>query len=466
MNTMMSGKVQKVRGMALILLASSTGVALLVSGCGAPTKVTGTPVPAAQGEVRGGQQPVAGVNLQLYTANTSITGPTGYGSTSSTFGSSFTTTPYGHFNFPSLPSCPSSNAEVFLVGTGGTPIGGSANANLALMAGLGPCSTFVSAITSPSYYLEMNELTTVATVWSLSGFMKGPTNIGAPTTNTTGLANAFAAINEVVNIGTGQVSGPTLPAGATLPVSEINALGNVLQNCINSAGGVASDTSTPCGMLFSLTTTSSAPTDTITAAMNIAQHPSVNATLINQQQSATPAFSPALNINATPTDWTIAINYTGGGLTNPQSLAVDASGNVWVTNPTGGATGTVTELTINNATTTAPLYTLGTYTAGGTLNAPYGIAIDQNQTAWVTNSGNNTLTQITAGGASSSTFSGNGLSTPEGIAIDGADNVWVVNSASGANSISGFTNAGVALTNSPYTGGGLSSPTSIAVNPK
>jgi hypothetical protein len=316
----------------------------------------------------------------------------------------------------------------------------------------------------------MNELTTVATVWSLSGFMTGPTNIGAPASNLAGLTNAFSAINKVVNIQNGTVvnsttllpTAPALPAGATLPYSEINALGNILQNCINSGGGSASDSSdgyttgTPCGKLFYLTKTSSAPTDTITAAMNIAQHPSVQVAYLNDLQSSTPAFSPALDVNSPPTDWTIAINYTGGGLNNPKGIAIDASGNVWATNPSGNK---VTEL----SNTGAVLSGSNGYTGGG-ISAPYGIAIDQNGAAWITNSGNNTITQIAPLGAAYNPFSGNGLSTPEGIAIDGADNVWVVNN--GTDTISGFTNAGSPLPISPYSGGGLSAPTAIAINPK
>lgn len=437
----------------LVVFAAAAGAALVLSGCGTSAAPFSKSISATRGMVLGGQQPVAFVNMQLYTVGTS-----GYGSPASPLGAAFQTTASGNFNYPAY-TCPGSNPETFLVGTGGTPISGSPNPNLALMVGLGPCNGIASIS-----FIDMNELTTVATVWSLSGFMTGPTNIGAPTTNATGLANAFAAINKVVNIQTGAAVGPALPTGATLPSNEINALGNILQNCINSGGGSASDTTdgytngTPCGKLFYLTKTSSAPTDSITAALNIAQHPGLNVAYLNDLQSSTPAFSPALNVNAPPTDWTIAINYVGGGLKNPTTVAVDASGNIWAANPSGN---NVTEL----SNTGAALSGATGYTAGGTLSSPYGIAIDQNGSAWVTNSGNNTLTQFAPLGASYSIISGNnGLNVPEGIAIDGADNVWVVNN--GANTISGFTNSGSALPSSPYSGAGISAPITIAIDPK
>ena len=81
MNSMSSEKARSNRTEALVILAISTGVGLLLSGCGSPAKVSSTPVvPAAQGVVHGGQQPVAGVSLQLYT-----TGNSNYGTSASGF---------------------------------------------------------------------------------------------------------------------------------------------------------------------------------------------------------------------------------------------------------------------------------------------------------------------------------------------------------------------------------------------
>jgi hypothetical protein len=67
-----------------------------------------------------GQQPVAGVSLQLY-----VVGSSGYGSAATTLFSpgSVLTTPKGNFTFPAF-NCPSSGALTYLMGTGGTPVGG------------------------------------------------------------------------------------------------------------------------------------------------------------------------------------------------------------------------------------------------------------------------------------------------------------------------------------------------------
>ena len=345
---------------------------LLLSGCGMTTSSTSIapgPITSAvgiQGRVMGGQQPGAGVQLQLYAANT-----TSYAGPATPVGPAFASVASGNFTVPAF-TCPAGNPPIYLVGLQGTPIGsGANNPNLALMAGIGPCNT-------PITFLNLNELTTLASVYALSGFMTGPTNVGAPASNSTGLLNAFAAINKVVNITTGSVSGPALPAGATLPRNEINALGNILQSCVNSSGGTASSSNTAgaCANLFYYTTTTSAPTETITAALNIAQHPGVQVSNLNALQASSPAFTPTINVNNPPSDWTIAISYTGGGLTNPQAVATDANGQVWVTNP---STNSVTLLdNTGKALSGANGFSVG--------NSPYGIAIDQSGNAWIANS--------------------------------------------------------------------------------
>ena len=58
------------------------------------------------------------------------------------------------------------------------------------------------------------------------------------------------------------------------------------------------------------------------------------------------------------------------------------------------------------------------------------------------------------------------LTTPEpaggtGVAIDSAGNVWSLNS--GSNSVAEFTKTG-SVTNSGYTGGGLTTPTALAID--
>jgi len=288
--------------------------------------------------------------------------------------------------------------------------------------------------------------------------MNGPANIGSSASNSAGLADAFAAINQVVTTANGTLPGPALPAGATLPTVAINSLGDILEQCINSGGGVAGDSSN-CGNLFNLAPNAAGtvfPADTITAALNIAQTPGRNVAALNRLRSSSPVFQPALDVNTPPSAWTIAITYTGGGLSTPTSIAADAAGAVWITNKGNSS---VTKLDNTGAAVSGS----GGFTAGG-FSAPSAIAIDTGGNAWVANSGNNTITELNSTGTSGTVYGGNSLSTPASIAIDGVGNLWVANS--GSNSVSAFTSSGGVLGGSPYSGAGTSAPTSIAITPK
>ena len=436
----------------------AAATSLTLAGCGAGSTATSAPSPvtaaAMKGTVMGGQQPVANVTLQLYEASSA-----GYGTPSIKLGGTATTNAAGNFNFPSYTCDPGS--QVYLVGTGGQPIAATANTpavsndNLALMVGLGSCGG-----SGLNNFVNLNELTTVVTVWALAPFMTDAQHVSTSANNVSGLSNAFAVINQLVNTANGKAPGPMLPAGTTLPTQEMNALANILANCVNSAGGSAGDTTdgltngTPCGKLFYLSTTpGSMPSDTIAAAINIAKSPAQNVAKLNYLQSATPAFSPSLNVNTAPGAWTIAMTYTGGGINAPSSVAVDQSGNIWLTNP---GKSSVTKLD----PTGAPLSGTGGFTPAG-LSSPNAIAIDQNGSAWVANSGNNTVSQLSPSGTAGTIVAGNGLNAPHAVAVDAVGSIFVANTSS----ISSFTNAGNPL-NSPIAAPATPAPTALAIDPK
>ena len=130
----------------------------MISNAAKPAMVAAAPL---QGVFMGGQQPVAGVTVQLYQA-----GMTGYGSAATPLGPSVQTTGGGNFDLPTY-AC-TAGSQVYLVGTGGHPTATLTNNNLAMMVGLGTCGgPYLNT------FINVNELTTVATVWALSPFMKG-----------------------------------------------------------------------------------------------------------------------------------------------------------------------------------------------------------------------------------------------------------------------------------------------------
>jgi hypothetical protein len=440
-------------------------VATALTGCGLGStgslSPTQTAVPASvslRGTVFGGSQAVGGATIQLYAA-----GSTGYGSAysyatgTSLLGNNVVQTASdgtGSFSLQNTFTCPASNPEVYLVATGGNPgLSNGTNANLALMAALGPCLGITSAT-----HIRINEMTTVASIWALSPFMTGIANVGTTAGNATGLANAFATVNKLVAIGTGLPGGPALPANAVLPLAKMNTLADALAACVNSPGGTAGS-NTNCGTLFTAATVGGvAPTDTITAAMNIAQHPGANVPAIWGLANTQSPFQTTLS--GAPTDWNLIVTYSGGGLSTPKGIAVDQGGNVWAANQGNNSVTKFDALGVTSTDTSGFLSGSSGYTVG-TLSSPVAVAIDLNGNAWVANHGNSSVTEIVASGSSGTVFSGGGLNAPSGVAVDASNNVWVSN---GGNSSVTEIGTGGAYTN--YPGSGIASPTAIAINPK
>jgi streptogramin lyase len=451
----MSKTLQRISNSVTILALSVAS--LVLTGCSGLTATAPVTVPgvALHGSVHGGQQPVSNATLQLYAA-----GNTGYGSAytyatgTSLLGTHVITSDVnGGFTITGDYTCPSATTEVYLVATGGNP-GPTAptNSSIALMAALGPCGNL-----SGSTNVQMNEITTVASVWALARFMTGIANVGTSSTNTQGLASAFATVNKLANIDTGTVSGPALPAGATAPVAKINTLADLLAGCINSGGGKAGDNSS-CGQLFTAATVNGvAPTDTLTAAMNMAQHPSAN-TSIASMVNASSQFQPTLT--SAPSDFSLVITYSGSGISAPKGIATDPGGNVWVANSGGNSVTKLDALGITTSDATGYLSGANGYTVGS-LSAPSAIAIDIGGNAWLANSGNNTVTEINASGTTGTVFSGGNLSAPSSVAVDASSNVWVANQSNGT--VTQISSSGN-LTN--YNGAGITAPTAIAINPK
>ena len=259
-------------------------LSLLLLSCGTQRNGSQLVVPAgSHGLVHGGQQPVTGATIQLYAVGT-----TGDGSASTPLISPAPVSDAnGAFNISGTYTCPSPSSLVYIVATGGNPglAPGSNNAALAMMAALGPCGNL-----SPSTFIFINELTTVAAVYPLAPFMTSPSAIGSTPADAAALASAFALASQLANTTTGTTPGTGVPAGTSVPVAQINTIGNILSTCINSAGGTAGDNTT-CGTLFSLTTpTGLTPaTDTVTALLHLANNPTLNTAAL---YNLVPPFAP------------------------------------------------------------------------------------------------------------------------------------------------------------------------------
>jgi streptogramin lyase len=430
---------------ALVLLSLAEVMSVvLMSGCG--SQAGRTAIPPLQGRVQGGQQPVVGAAIVLYAA-----GATGYGSTaSSLLTASVTSGAGGGFSITGLYTCPLPSTQVYIVASGGNP-GSGANSALALMAALGSCGNLTA-----STFININELTTVAAVYSLSQFMATNSgspgaSLGASSTNSTGLANAFATAGNLVDTVSGLAPGASLPSGASVPTAELNTLADLLANCVNSNGSTGE-----CSTLFSDATPSagSAPQNTIDAALDISQNPGNNVSTLYNLLTGTPPFQPTLS--SAPNDWIVAINYSDGGLNGPASLAVDSSGNVWVVNTTGNS--------LSKFSNSGTALSGSSGYIGGGLTNPRWVAIDTLGNIWLTNA-NDSLSEFSSSGSAvsgSSGYTGGGLNSPQGIALATGGQICAANN--GANSLTKFAPTGTPNASSPFSGGGLNAPFGVAVS--
>jgi hypothetical protein len=271
--------------MQLIIFGIAMLPVLFMTGCAVspPVSTTIAVTTGSSGRVAGGQQPIANASIHLYSVGT-----TGVGTSATPLLSkAVVSDENGNFNIAGLYSCAGAT-EVFLTAIGGDPTPGVNNPDLAMMTALGPCASL--NLQTP---IMVNELTTVAAIYALAPYMTSSTEIGSSSEDSGSLDAAFTLASEFVNPQTGVSPGSNVPIGDTVPNAEIDALGDLLAPCINSGGGIAGDGS-PCGNLFRLTTPLglSAPSNTISALLNLADRPDMNTGALYQLIGAGAPFQP------------------------------------------------------------------------------------------------------------------------------------------------------------------------------
>jgi len=538
----------RIPALAVSLALSVSIVALTGCSLSPAGKLTSTSSAVTiHGTVHGGQQPVVGAHIYVMTPNNPSLGPgsaslfmlNGNVLTSEPANSGFdgndnyyvTTAADGSFsiNFGTDYDCGDAydqgqaqaggaddfnlptDEPVYLYAVGGDAGAGS-NSAAGFLASLGPCNGLSNSST-----VQMNEITTVAMAYAAAGYASDATDIDrdddglAPT----GLANAFANTTNLVDLpsGTALATTPTINGGnGTVPTAEITTLANILGACVNSADQVDShgafvSYSPACNQLFTTATSNgtvsgTSPTDTATAAINIAHNPGANVMTLYDLPNGTTAFGGGLTNQ--PNDFTIALLFTGGGFTftsgsEPHALAIDGGGNAWAVSsvlteftPLGAATGYGSAQGVNVSTgyqgvaVTADSTALwiadhdsGTvinfsvsgggfaYNPSSTPSGPADVAIDGSGNLYVADVDNSRLIELTSGGSPvGSPATGNGLQYPVSVAIQpgSAGNIWVANNQASDASI--FTNNGGSAPTplSTDTSGSLDHPLGSAID--
>jgi sugar lactone lactonase YvrE len=435
--------------LAVAGVTALSAAALLMSGCatgaagGNGSGTVGLPaVKGIHGLVYGGQQPISGSTVQLYAMGT-----TGNASVAKALiATPPTTDSNGNFNITSLYTCPA-GAQVYITSTSGdpqitpgTPINNTA---IALMADLGDCATLQA--NAANTYVTINEVTTAAAVYALGSFISDYTNVGYASSSFTGVQNALVAENALASTALGTAPGQTV-SGVTLPTAKLNSLANAIAGCVNSTGA----TSSGCSTLFTATGVGTGHQNTIAVLAAIAHAPGSSVAAIYGNASPTPPFQPTLS--AAPADWTMPVYYTGGGLSTPNGIAIDASGSAWIANQGSNSVTKIAGVNFASGTTG--------YTSPAIVG-PQAVAIDAIGNVWLANTGADSVLELSSStGAIVQTVTSN-LSAPNALAFDGSGNLWVSNFT--GNSVAEFDHNGNALA-SPFTSTSLTAPTGVAID--
>ena len=439
---------------SLLLCISMPGM-MLLSGCAGsfapadPVENEQTPLGEIKGSAHGGNAPI--VNAQIYVLAagaggyaaasaslipTSKNGVNGVSCTGGVNGYCYTTTDQnGNFTVTADYTC-TQGQQVYLVAVGGDPgldhnydAGYPAddpifNSGIVQMAGLGQCpaSGTMAGVVS---YVVINEITTVAFAYAMGGFGTDAFHIAGSGTaqSMTGIANAMANANNIVGIAWGgalaQVPGNS---NSVVPQSKIISLADIVATCVNTS----SSTSSTCSSLFGDAKNSAGtkPTDEATALFNIAHNPTNNVTALWNLLPAQPVFTPTLS--SAPTDWTLPVVYNSVTAL-PTGMAMDASGNVWISDSTNKA---VVRVAAQGAVTS--------FKNGGSFGAIAGVAVNPSTgKIWASDSTNNKVYVLDpTSGTLLTTITGGTLNKPAGIAFDTSVNGFVVNS--GAYSINEY----------------------------
>jgi hypothetical protein len=368
-----------------------------------------------------------------------------------------TTDSMGNFTVGGDYTC-SSGQQVYLYSVGGNPSAG-VNSAAGLLAVLGNCPAAGNFATATPF-IFMNEVSTVAAAYAFAGFATDATHVSSSGTPLalTGIANAFANAANLETLSTGVALATTPAANGSVPQTKIYTLGNILAACVNSTGPASTGCSTLFSNAMSGGTSGTVATDTATATINIAHNPGASIANLYGLQVATSPFPNELT--SQPNDFTIGLSFTGGGLTGPNSIAIDASGNAWIADY---GSSNISEFSSAGAALSAP----PGYANGG-LDNPNSIAMDGSGNAWTSSLSNSTISKFSNAGVSlfpSTGYPSGGLGYPLSIAIDGSGNAWVANDYTFPESVSELSSAGTALSPSNgYTGAGVEAPFSIAVD--
>jgi hypothetical protein len=334
--------------------------------------------------------------------------------------------------------------------------------------------TAVPTVSAPVASLSAASLNFPATTVTTSS---SPQSITLTNNGNAALAIGSVAIagGDGASFSLGGSCGPSIPAGmactlnVTFAPSAAGTLSTTLTFTDNAStspqtvalNGIAADGSTPSATTLTASSASVPLHQPVTLTATVMPTSAGTPTGAVSFYAGSVLLGPAtLNSNGTASlvlttlpagPNTLTAIYSGNAqytASTSNAVAVNVSPqDIWVVN----ANGTVSVLDNAGAAALSPL------TGGGA-----GLAIDNAGNVWTSNASSGNLVEFNSSGSQLGIFTGGGLSTPTSLAISGAGAVWVAN---GNGTLSTFTSSGTALSPAQgLDGGGLNAPSAIAID--
>ncbi|MGA9856141.1 MAG: hypothetical protein WBR29_12785 [Gammaproteobacteria bacterium] len=396
-------------------------VVLFAAAIGAVISTKAFAANIIQGQVLGGGAPIASSSVTLWAATSGAPQQLAQTQTGAD----------GRFMI-STAGAPT-DASLYLLAQGGVPTANNSSGDspaIALLAVVG---------SNPPAMITINEMTTVASVWTNAQFIDGTAIRG----NVLGLRIAAGNVPNFVDLSTGGYGGMIqdgLNSTQTPTMANFATLSSVLAGC---AVRVKPDA---CSLLFAAATgrDGKTPTDTLTAAISIAHNmaykPSRVFALLDafypvpQGKHLRPTpFMPYLSF--APSAWVLPLKFSGGGNAGGAKIMFDSEGNAWsgdnfLVGWQGHDNlwdGNLSKFASNGR----PLSPMTTgFTGGGMLGPGFGTAIDANDRVWVTSTSGQTISLFDKTGKPLSppegyNFGGK-LRTMQGIIVTPNGDVWTL----------------------------------------
>lgn len=355
------------------------------------------------GQVLGAGAPIANSTVTLYAASTGAPKQMAQAKTGAD----------GRFTLD-VAGARDKDAILYLVAKGGTPAANKAGGDNSAIA------LITVAGANPPTTVTINEMTTVASVWTHNQFIDGTAIKGQPLQLKIAAGNVPSFV-DLATGGWGTTIQDSLNSGQTPTMANFATLASVLAGCVTRVRADA------CATVFQAAQgpIGTVPTDTLTAAQAIARAPwylpgrtfKALEALYPVPQGKTMRAVPYMPyLQFSPSAWVLPLKFDGGGYRAGGKAMFDAEGNLWVGNNFTIGWQASDALWQGNASkfdpNGKPLSPITTgFAGGGMQGGTFGAAIDLKGNVWLSSYGSQSITVFDKDGKP--------LTPPEGINFGG-----------------------------------------------